>query len=170
MTLSQRSHLRAQFSPEACPTSLSLPLTVSAGGWSQAMTLGVASTATDGIDAGCGEAVLPPLSPSGLDARLVLPDGARSWVDYRANGGEWQLELGDVSDAVALSWSSADLPSQTATLNIFHNGQLTTIDMSQTDSANVPSDSTVTITVSSVPTAVTFSAVAVAVAARPNTL
>ena len=159
---------QARFSQAACPTSLSLPLTASAGDWSQAMTLGVASTATDGIDAGCGEAVLPPLSPSGLDARLVLPDGTRSWVDYRAVGGSWALELGDIDGPMVLNWNSAELNNHSLTLHIFNAGKLTSIDMSQSNSADIPNDSAVSISVSGSPTAVKLGAVGVL--DRPNTL
>ena len=65
---------------------VNLPLTVGDGAASQVVNLGLDPTATDGIDAGLGEAALGAIPAAGtLDARFKLPGGGPiySLKDYR---------------------------------------------------------------------------------------
>ena len=146
-----------QFAPAACASDWSLPIDVSHADSSRQIVLGVAASATDAIDASCGEAALPPVAPNGLDVRLILPDGSGSWADFRPNStNNWAIELGSDSGTTMLRWNSADLTGIDATLNIFNAGQLTQIDMSQQQSAQILNGSKVSIAASASPTAVTL--------------
>lgn len=67
-----------------------LPLTIGDGaGSSQVLNLGLDPTATDGIDAGLGEAALGAVPASGtFDTRFILPSGTDySLKDYRTGTG-----------------------------------------------------------------------------------
>jgi hypothetical protein len=54
---------------------------------SQALSLGLDASGTDGIDMTLGESGAPPFVPAGVEARLVLPPfsavGNNTWKDYR---------------------------------------------------------------------------------------
>jgi hypothetical protein len=54
---------------------------------SQALSLGLDASGTDGIDMTLGESGAPPFAPAGMEARLVLPPfstvGNNSWKEYR---------------------------------------------------------------------------------------
>jgi len=71
---------------------VSIPITINDGATgSQVLYFGLDATATDGIDASLGEAVLPPLPPTGVfDARLNLPNGTESSLkDYRSGSNSF---------------------------------------------------------------------------------
>ncbi len=100
-----------------------IPLTIIDGaGGTQELKFGLASTATDGIDAALGEAELPPLPPAGVfDARFIGTDigisqlGQGTVKDYRTGTAsfsgtqthELSYQVGS-GTTITISW---DLPS-----------------------------------------------------------
>ena len=100
---------------------LSVPLTITDNvGGSQELTFGLASNATDGLDATLGENELPPLPPTGIfEARFIGDDvnnqalGLGTYVDYRQGSANFSgiseheiiYQAGTGGTQITLSWT-----------------------------------------------------------------
>lgn len=99
----------------------------------QKLAYGSFPNATDGIDSDLGEASLPPL-PFGFDARLHLPNGDDSWIDYRSAEKDtitWviKFQAGDAGYPIVCSWDPLQLPKGSSTLTDVITGTLVNVDM-----------------------------------------
>ena len=138
-----------------CSAGWSLPLSVSNNAINHQLTIGFATNANEAVDTNCGEFELPPVAPAVFDARLVLPNGIHSWVDYRPQSSPiWQIELNnEVGDSI-IEWDHVLLSGANATLRIIDHAQITEIDMSEHSSVTVPEGSFVSIEIKQIPSAV----------------
>ena len=100
------------------------------------MTFGQASNATDGLDAVCGEALLPSPPPAGnFDSRLVLPDGTQtSSKDFRSSSAThviWTMKFqpGSGGYPFRFTWNPAALPSGSFRLKDTITGTTVNVDM-----------------------------------------
>jgi hypothetical protein len=108
------------------------------GNISQSLSFGQLPSATDGIDAGLGEAPLPP-APFGFDARFHLPTGDDSWTDYRSSAKDtvkWIIKFqpGSGGYPMTFSWDKTALPKGKITLTDAVTGTLVNVDMTANSS------------------------------------
>ncbi|HOJ16940.1 MAG TPA: hypothetical protein PLT92_00080, partial [Ignavibacteriaceae bacterium] len=124
---------------------VSIPITINDGaGGSQVLYFGLDPAATDGIDVGLGEAVLPPLPPTGVfDARLNLPNGTESSLrDYRQGSNSYsgsesyklQYQVGTGS-VINIVWNF--MPGVTGRLQDVILGNIIDVNMSGSGSYQV---------------------------------
>jgi M6 family metalloprotease-like protein len=118
------------------------------GGEQATLAFGQRFDATDDLDIGLGEAVLPGAPQSGMfDARLEFLDGeSASLSDFRAPGAEWMqwrmlFQAGDGGYPIELSWDRNQLPAGSFLIQDEFTGTLISIDMKLTDSYVVPTSS-----------------------------
>jgi hypothetical protein len=121
----------------ACALVWQASLTIrDAGNNSGTLSLGQGPTATNDIDADCGEQDLPPLPPSGVfDARFELPVSPplTSLADYRSANEQmavWRLKFQPgVLGPITFSWNPADFPSGNFVLKDEIVGTIVNVDM-----------------------------------------
>lgn len=107
-----------------------------AGSNTATLSIGQGTTATNDIDAACGEVELPPLPPTGtFDARLELPVSPTkaSLKDYRNDSEQainWRTKFqAGASGTMLFSWNPADFPAGSFRLSDEITGTLVNVDM-----------------------------------------
>ncbi|MFQ5627461.1 MAG: T9SS type A sorting domain-containing protein [bacterium] len=112
------------------------------GAGNETLAIGQGPSATDGLDAACGESELPPPPPSTqFDIRFVLPDSPpkESLKDFRndADGAvTWDIKLqpGASGSQITFTWNIANLPGGSFVLKDAITGTLVNVDMTAQNS------------------------------------
>lgn len=115
------------------------------GAGQQIMVLGMAPTATNGIDVALGEVTLPPTPPAGVfDARFELPvtPAEYSVKDYRRDtlqSASWVVKFqpGTGAYPFTISWDPALLPAGSFILKDAITGTLVNVNMKAQNSAAI---------------------------------
>lgn len=108
------------------------------GNTSQSLIFGESPIATDSLDAGLGEAQLPPAA-FGFDARFHLPNGDDSWKDYRSadkDSDDWIIifQPGDGGYPITFTWDNSKLPTGNFYLKDNINGTFVNVNMKTSNS------------------------------------
>ncbi|MEZ4701953.1 MAG: T9SS type A sorting domain-containing protein [Rhodothermales bacterium] len=132
----------------ACGADWELPISVKdAKKQTETLTIGQSSSASDAVNATCGEADTPPPPPPGIfGARFLLPDAkSYSAADYRSNGSQrvtWRIVLSG-AHSFTFEWDPTALPAGDFWLKDTINGGYVSIDMATT-TKYVLTDKTIT--------------------------